>query len=124
MRDHTKLRAFQLADQVALRTYEATRNFPSDERFGLAGQLRRAAVSAPSNIVEGASRSSESDYVRFLEIAYGSLRELNYQFSLAVRLGFGDRDEITELRVQASEAEKVLAALIRTIRNSKKKAKR
>ena len=120
MRDHTKLRAFQLAAQVALRTYEATRNFPSHERFGLTSQLRRAAVSTPSNIVEGASRSSESDYVRFLGIAYGSLRELNYQFSLAARLGFGDLNEITELRALASETEKVLAALIRTIRNSKK----
>ncbi len=76
MRDHTKLRAFQLADQVALAIYKQTRSFRREELFGLTSRLRRAAVSVASNIVEGAARSSEAEYLRFLDTAYGSAREV------------------------------------------------
>jgi len=91
MRDHTKLRAFELADQLAVAAYELTRLFPKDEQFGLTSQIRRAAVSTASSIVEGCARSTQADYVRFLEIAYGSARELEYQLSLASRLGYPAR---------------------------------
>ncbi|MBU6303722.1 MAG: four helix bundle protein [Verrucomicrobia bacterium] len=64
MRDHTKLRAFELADDLVLKTYKETAHFPKQEMFGLTSQLRRAAVSIPSNIVEGCSRSSEGGYLR------------------------------------------------------------
>ena len=82
MRDHTKLRAFELADEVALLTYRHTADFPKAERFGLTSQMRRAAVSIPSNIVGGCARDSSADYIRFLDIAFGSLRELDYQTPL------------------------------------------
>ena len=82
MRDHTKLRAFALADEVAILVYRATRKFPKEEVYGLTSQMRRAAVSVPSNIVEGCARESQAEYFRFLEIAFGSLRELGYQFGL------------------------------------------
>ena len=71
MRDHTKLRAFVLADEVAMRTYRETRDFPKEEVYGLTAQMRRAAVSVPSNIVEGCSRESEAEFLRFLDIAFG-----------------------------------------------------
>jgi four helix bundle protein len=64
MRDHTKLRAFELADEVVLLIYRATRKFPKDENYGLTSQMRRAAVSVPSNIVEGCARMSQAEYLR------------------------------------------------------------
>ena len=88
MRDHTKLRAFELADELALAIYRITRDFPKEEIYGLTAQMRRSAISVPSNIVEGCARKSQAEYVRFLEIAYGSLKEVHYQFSLATRLGY------------------------------------
>jgi four helix bundle protein len=88
MRDHTKLRAFELADQLALAVYKATADFPREEQFGLTSQMRCAAVSIPSNVVEGCARDSSADHLRFLEIVFGSLHELEYQASLAHRLGY------------------------------------
>lgn len=88
MHDPKKLQAFQLADQLALVVYNATRAFPKEEQFGLAAQMRWAAVSVPSNIVEACARDSQSDYLRFLGMAYGSASELLYQVSLAFRLKY------------------------------------
>jgi four helix bundle protein len=88
MRDHTKLRAFELADEVAVLTYRVTAGFPQEERYGLTSQIRRAAVSVPSNIVEGCARESQADYLRFLYIAFGSLREPHYQINFSKRPGF------------------------------------
>ena len=67
MRDHTKLRAFVLADEVAMRTYRETLDFPKEEVYGLTAQMRRAAVSVPSNIVEGCARESQGEYLRTLK---------------------------------------------------------
>ncbi len=117
MRDHTKLRAFELADEVAVLIYRATRGFPKEEIYGLASQMRRAAVSVPSNIVEGCARESQVEYLRFLEIAFGSLRELHYQFGLAMRLGYTDEPGVSDCDATMMETEKVLGALIRSMRN-------
>jgi four helix bundle protein len=79
MRDHTKLKAFELADEVALKVYQVTSGFPKEEIYGLTSQMRRASISVPSNIVEGCARETQADYIRFLYIAFGSLKELHYQ---------------------------------------------
>jgi four helix bundle protein len=120
VRDHTKLRAFVLADEVALLTYGSTRDFPRNEMYGLTAQMRRAAVSVPSNIVEGCSRESEAEFLRFLDIAFGSLRELRYQSGLARRLGYLETEIYRGFDEKLVEAEKVLSALIRTVRGSSK----
>jgi four helix bundle protein len=116
MRDHTKLRAYELADQLALAIYKETRFFPREEMFGLTSQLRRAAVSIASNIVEGSARSSEAEYLRFLDIAYGSAREVEYQVGLAARLGFLAEPSYRELGALSLETFKVLNGLLRSLR--------
>ena len=83
-----QLVAFAKARELALKVYRATAGFPSEERFGLASQLRRSAVSVPSNLVEGCARRSEQDFLRFVDIALGSARELEFQLDLAQQLGF------------------------------------
>jgi four helix bundle protein len=116
MRDHTKLRAFELADDVAVMIYKLTKSFPKDEIYGLTSQMRRSAVSVPSNIVEGCAHKSQAEYLRFLDIAFGSLRELHYQYSLAGRLDYINKIEINDYELKILETEKVLGALIRSFR--------
>jgi four helix bundle protein len=116
MRDHTKLRAFELADQLVLHVYKATGGFPREELFGITSQMRRASVSIACNIVEGCGRETQAECVRFLEIAYGSSREVEYQVSLAYRLKFLSDDAHADLSPLAVETSKVLGGLVRSLR--------
>ena len=118
MRDHTKLKAFELADRLVFDVYRITRLFPKEEQFGLTSQIRRAAVSVPSNIVEGCARSLLAEYLRFLEIAFGSAREVEYQLSLALRLGFGSPESYDAASRLADETCRILNGLIRSLRKS------
>jgi four helix bundle protein len=117
MRDHTKLRAFGMADEVAVLVYKVTAEFPREELYGLAAQMRRAAVSVPSNIVEGCARESQADYLRFLHMAFSSLRELHYQVGLSNRLGFLRKQDMAKVEPKIMETEKILNGLIRALRN-------
>ena len=87
-RDHTKLRVFHAAHQLTFDIYKQTLNFPRHEWFGLRQQIRKAAVSTPSNIVEGSARRSAREYCNFLNIALGSASELAYLIRLSTELGF------------------------------------
>jgi four helix bundle protein len=116
MRDYKKLRAFELANEVALLIYKVSKEFPKDEIYTLTSQMRRAAVSVPSNIVEGCSRNSQKEYLRFLEIAFGSLSELHYQLTLAYRLEYINEQVNSESEIKIIETEKVLVGLIRSLR--------
>jgi four helix bundle protein len=116
MRDHRKLEVFGLADSLAIRIYRVTKSFPEDERYGLSSQLRRAAVSIGANIVEGAARPSPADFVRLLTIAYGSACELEYEISLADRLGYITSIDGPDLRSLASRTCRALGSLVRAVR--------
>jgi four helix bundle protein len=104
MRDYTKIEAWKITDDLAVSVYELTRDFPRDERYGIISQLRRAAVSVPTNIAEGSARESKKDYLHFLYIARGSLSEVQYLIHLAARLGYGSEatHAATVQRVQHS----------------------
>ena len=116
MRNHRKLEVFCLADSLTLRLYRLTQRFPDNERFGLTSQIRRAAVSVGANIVEAAARPSRADFRRMLTIAYGSACELEYEISLASRLGYLSGPDSVGLHELASRTCRALRGLIQAIR--------
>ena len=116
MRDHRKLRAFELADVLVLSIYKATRGFPKDELFGLTSQIRRAAVSTAANIVEGCARETQKDYIHFLTQSLGSLREVGYYVSLCQRLGYLSEECARDLGAQYTETVRVMGGLITSLR--------
>ena len=93
MRNPKELAVAEQAIALAVSVYRLTSAYPTAERFGLAGQMRRAAVSVGSNIAEGCGRSGHRDFLRFLQIARGSSTELAFQLALSAELGFGDPTE-------------------------------
>ncbi len=115
MRDYTKIEAWRLADDLTVAIYEHTRDFPSEERYGLTSQLRRAAYSAPANIAEGSARASQRDYLHFLYIARGSLSESQYFLHLAHRLKYLSDEDAEELTSQARSSAACLCGLIRAV---------
>ena len=90
IKTHKDLDVWKLSIQLVKDIYQLTSKFPSEEKFGLVAQIRRAAVSIPSNIYEGAARNSDKDYIRFLYISLGSLSEIETQLIIAEELGFSD----------------------------------
>lgn len=104
-------RSFELGQEV----YRVTKAFPSDERFGLTLQLRRAAVSIASNVAEGYGRGSRADYARFLKIARGSLYEVDTQLMFAVSFRYLGEDEYCQVKRVLDECERLLAGLLRAI---------
>lgn len=93
-----KLDTWKMAKKLALDIYGITKNFPTAEQYGLASQMNRAAISVPSNIAEGVSRSSSKEQIHFLDIAYGSLMELTCQLSISEELGYITEDNHNQIR--------------------------
>lgn len=114
---YKKLIVWQKSITLVKLIYQLTQNFPSDEKFGLTSQMRRAVVSIPSNIAEGQARRTTGDYVRFVSIAEGSLAELETQLIIAIELNFCRRKDIEELFDLMLEIRKMLNALRRSLVN-------
>jgi four helix bundle protein len=111
-RDHNNLRVFHDSHALTVETYRQTKSFPREEWFGLRSQMRRAAVSVASNIVEGSARGSIRDYVRFLHMALGSACELKYLIALADELDMAPGQDWGALRQRCDRVVRQLNRLV------------
>ena len=118
MKDFRELQVWQKAHALVLKIYRVTRGFPSDERFGLTSQLRRAATAIPTNIAEGCGRSTDADLARFADIAMGSASETEYELLLAHDLGYIDRKTHRDLERDVVEVKRMLSAYIGYLRRT------
>ncbi len=116
-RNFRSIKAWQLADDLAVAVYQVTADFPAEEKYGLISQMRRAGVSVPANIVEGATRQSHKEYLQFLYVAKGSLAELEYYLHISHRLGLLDEAEHQRLVELQQHAGRTLHGLLQSVRN-------
>jgi four helix bundle protein len=117
-RPHKRLHVWQTSVDLVVHVYETTRRFPPVERFGLVGQMNRAALSVPSNIAEGAARKSRKEYLQFLYVARASASELDTQLEIARRLGYLAEKNYQELQAELDRVAKMLNALISALSRS------
>lgn len=118
MREYKKIEAWKRSHRLVLGIYALTENFPSDEKYGIISQLRRAALSIPTNIAEGCGRSTERDLVRFMDIASGSASEVDYLLYLAMELKYIDQDKYAAAGGELIEIRKMISGYVKTIRNT------
>ena len=112
--NHKKLDVWKISVELVKEIYLVTNQFPSEEKFGLVSQLRRAAVSIPSNISEGSSRKTKPDRTRFFEIARSSLVEIDTQIELSRQLGYLNEKDISTLEELANRTFAMLSNLIKS----------
>ena len=115
MKSYQELLAWQKAMDLAEQIYKLVKLLPKEENYALADQLRRAAISVPSNIAEGQARNSPKEFIQFLSIARGSAAEIETQLLLCERLGFVARAQIDSLIDLCVEIAKMLSSLISTL---------
>ena len=115
VRCYQELFVWQRAMDLVVRVYEVTESFPHKEQFGLTNQLRRAAVSIPSNIADGQGRQTTRDFLRYLSIARGSLQEVETQILIATRLDYIAESEKVEMLERTSETNRLLTGLSRSL---------
>ena len=115
IRDYRDLLAWQKTRALVKSVYAITRGFPKEELFGLTQQMRKAAVSAPSNIAEGYGRGSRKDYTRFLQIARGSLYEVQTQLLLAQDLGYLKDGQVAPVEQEIIQCCRLLHGLLRSL---------
>ena len=124
MNDFRRLIVWQRAHEATLETYRATGSFPASERYGLVSQMRRAAASVAANIAESCGRATARDEGRFLQVALGSARELEYHVLLARDLGLLDTGAHARLHGLSVDTQKMLSALLRRASRSPSPASR
>ena len=116
MRPHEKLDVWKRSIDLVVRVYKATEVFPTHERYGLTSQIRRAAVSIPANIAEGAARRSSKEFAHFLSIAQSSGSELETELLIAERLGYLGSGGYTEMRDELDSIGRMLVGLARNVK--------
>ncbi|OGY22142.1 MAG: hypothetical protein A2126_04360 [Candidatus Woykebacteria bacterium GWB1_45_5] len=120
---YEKIKAWQKAHLLALEVYLATRTFPKEEVFGLTSQLRRAAISIPTNIVEGYARQNQKVFGTFLDTAYASLVEVKYLLQFSFEIGYLGKSDFTRLESLADEVGKVLWVYMKEVKSDSRKQK-
>jgi four helix bundle protein len=115
MRDYENIKTYQLADRLVFEIYKLTSEFPREELYGITSQIRRASVSVPSNIAEGASRQHKKDYLNFLYIARGSLSEVKYLLHLSNELNYIAGANYERVEALREETSKTLYGLIEAV---------
>ncbi|MGA2619442.1 MAG: four helix bundle protein [Thermoguttaceae bacterium] len=118
VKSYEELLVWQEAVNLAQQVYKATKAFPQEERYGLTSQMRRAAVSVPSNVAEGQARETRGEFVQFLGHSRGSLAELDTQLILAQKMSFLAPPAAAELRQQVAKVGKLLNGLRRSLATS------
>ena len=116
LKNYKDLTVWQKAYQLCLEIYKLTKTFPKEEIYGLSSQMRRAAVSIPSNIAEGYGRKTTPEYIQSLYIAYGSICELETQLLLSGDLGYIKEKEMEKIQQDVGDIERMLKALIKSLR--------
>lgn len=116
MKSHKDLEVWQLAVNLAVNVYRATKTFPKDELFGMSAQMRRSAVSVASNIAEGAARHGKKELLQFLYISLGSASELDTQIEIARRAELGDDSALRQLDGLRIRVSKLIQGLIRSVK--------
>jgi four helix bundle protein len=115
MRPHQKLEAWIRAIELVVDVYKGTEHFPKEERYGLTSQMRRAAVSIPANIAEGAGRHSKKEFAYFLSNSQGSASELETEIIIAFRLGYLDKEGVATLSAQIERIGRLITGLTRHV---------
>ena len=118
IRDYRDLTVWKEAMDIAEQIYSLTRSFPREEAFGLTAQMRRAAVSIPSNIAEGFGRAQRKSFVQYLRISQGSLKELETQAMLSVRVGYLTSEQQDKLLDRTTRLAKRLVQFVRSLEPS------
>ena len=120
MSSYKDLVVWQKAMETVLRIYEITERFPGGEKFGIVSQMRRAAVSIPSNIAEGQTRLSNKEFIRFLLVSRGSCAELETQVLICVGLKYITREESEQILGELDKIGKMISKLIMALQNRMK----
>ena len=115
MESYKELNAYQKGYQLTLQVYEVTKKFPKEEIYGIISQMRRSAISIPSNIAEGYRRNHRKEYIQFLYVAYGSCSELETLLSLSKDLGFLDQESFDKIYFLQEETSKLIRSLINSL---------
>ena len=121
-KSYRDLEVWKRAMKLVKRIYQVTSRFPAEERFGLTNQIRRAAVSIPSNLAEGHARSGAAEFSRFISISMGSVAEVETQVLLSVDLSYSNGEQATEILTELDEIGKMLRGLSKSIVARKHKA--
>jgi len=120
---HKKLDVWQAAMKSTTMIYKLTNKFPEEEKFGLVSQMRRASISIPCNIAEGAARQGKREFKNFVSMAQGSLSELDTQLELSILLGYISAEDLREIGAQLVRIDKMLSGLIRSLIERTKSSK-